>query len=214
MDKKQAFYTSFTTSNPRPDLIAPPWAPASGMACGPSANALWGFKYPTPLALKDGNPHVVKIFAITQGIKGNAHNIQLPNETSKSARNIPLRCPAPTLLYNLAAALDTPGKQTENVLFTISPTVTNIGKATTVAPFILRIQIDKKTGTAATGWKYEPGINGDMRRDATIPTGFAVGSSITHDFTGITLSAGEYRTRAIADPDGSVEELTSTPVGG
>jgi len=207
-------YTTFSTANPYPSVIAPSWAPSRGIACGPSVRAPWGFRYVTPTALKDGKSHTVKLIAINQGPKGSALNVSLPNESWTHPKSFTLHCPVPGSQTNdLVAALDNPGDQTAGVLFTISPSVVNLGKEVTKNPFALKIEIDKSNSAAATSWGYKaPGADniGDVSYQTVIPTGLSSSTPTVHDFTNITLAVGDYRVRAIADPDFVVESATSS----
>jgi hypothetical protein len=201
VDGSTTAYTSFKTNIPNTGLVS---------QCGTSKTSMWGFKWPTPNALKDGKSHTLKVKSKNIGSAGTAYDVYLPNTSYSQTRSIPLKCTLAKI--DLSATLSLMSEQYGGVPFTVSSTtIANRGTTAITDDIPVILQFDKQTSADAAGWKWEGnGNNGDVQVNTTVDKDLDPDATARVTFSNIVLPNGTYRVRAVVDSAHKIENASST----
>lgn len=197
-------FDTFKPTGSAPGLTNNWWANLSKYAytpnCGVGTNFLYNYRYPTPLAWKDGVTRTITIKAIrpSDGVSR-----LMVNAGWGGPKSFPVTCPATVTAVDLAAKPLVVSNQVEGVPYSLSPVIRNVGNLALSSNAVIELDFDyaeaNASGQPVFGFNPNGGV-GDFKATTTLAA-LAIGQSKSVLFQNIENSfAGNWRVRAVADP--------------
>ena len=181
------------------DTLQPTFADSTvNTHCGSNPdNPTNNFRYPTPLAWKDGVPRTVTIKATRPSDNLSVNLVHAPWHGPTSFQ---VTCPVPLLpTIDLTGSLGTVAVQIKDVPFAVDTVIKNQGTLAAGAPIPVKLQFDR----IQDGSSINKTVDGTVRA-------LGINDQVDYTFPDISLpQIGEWRVRLVVDPQGVVEPLSS-----
>ena len=185
------------------DTLQPTFADSTvNTHCGSNPdNPTNNFRYPTPLAWKDGVPRTVTIKATRPSDNLSVNLVHAPWHGPTSFQ---VTCPVPLLpTIDLTGSLGTVADQIKDVPFAVDTVIKNQGTLAATSSIKVYLQFDY----GDDGWHLD--TNGDFRIISTV-NALGIGDQVNHTFPDITIpKIGDWKVRLMVDPGYLVEPGTS-----
>jgi len=183
------------------DTLQPTIRNSRNNHCGSSLDNLNDYRYPTPLAWKDGVPRTVTIRATRPSDNLSVNLVHAPWNGPTSFQ---VTCPVPLLpTIDLTGSLGTVADQIKDVPFAVDTVIKNQGTLAATSSIKVYLQFDY----GDDGWHLD--TNGDFRIISTV-NALGIGDQVNHTFPDITIpKIGDWKVRLMVDPGYLVEPGTS-----
>ena len=183
------------------DTLQPTIRNSRNNHCGSSLDNLNDYRYPTPLAWKDGVPRTVTIRATRPSDNLSVNLVHAPWNGPTSFQ---VTCPVPLLpTIDLTGILGTVADQIKDVPFAVDTVIKNQGTLAATSSIKVYLQFDY----GDDGWHLD--TNGDFRIISTV-NALGIGDQVNHTFPDITIpKIGDWKVRLMVDPGYLVEPGTS-----
>ena len=182
------------------DTLQPTFADSTvNTHCGSNPdNPTNNFRYPTPLAWKDGVPRTVTIKATRPSDNLSVNLVHAPWHGPTSFQ---VTCPVPLLpTIDLTGSLGTVAVQIKDVPFAVDTVIKNQGTLAAGAPIPVKLQFDR---IQQDGGSINKTVDGTVRA-------LGINDQVDYTFPDISLpQIGEWRVRLVVDPGYLVEPGTS-----
>ena len=179
------------------DTLQPTIRNSRNNHCGSSLDNLNDYRYPTPLAWKDGVPRTVTIRATRPSDNLSVNLVHAPWNGPTSFQ---VTCPVPLLpTIDLTGSLGTVADQIKDVPFAVDTVIKNQGTLAAGAPIPVKLQFDR----IQDGSSINKTVDGTVRA-------LGINDQVDYTFPDISLpQIGEWRVRLVVDPGYLVEPGTS-----
>jgi len=179
------------------DTLQPTIRNSRNNHCGSSLDNLNDYRYPTPLAWKDGVPRTVTIRATRPSDNLSVNLVHAPWNGPTSFQ---VTCPVPLLpTIDLTGILGTVADQIKDVPFAVDTVIKNQGTLAAGAPIPVKLQFDR----IQDGSSINKTVDGTVRA-------LGINDQVDYTFPDISLpQIGEWRVRLVVDPGYLVEPGTS-----